>query len=437
MSIEITFIFSLKRIIEKAEVNENQNVGEVLNEVITKLNDDSFQDMNISLIICNSNIIDMNNSFKNNNIKNKDTLLIVYYQDKNADKEKGNTISDLIDFRNVGMLTNHAYVNLEDSVINAFIDRTFDAFKSLNNEYLLICAQSLNYKHYFLTCFDLINQKFLFAGKNAHNERVFTCKHYMDEINHRDLLLTSSFDKTIKIWNITNNEFQLLFQKKPDYEYEENTYLLSECLLTFNNSLYLITSAYELYSNGYDILYYDSQNLNTVNYLNDSRDNCNYLETLNKDEKTLIIAGNLGNIKIFDFETKSLIKKFYDKKISFNYLSIVIQAYKNKECLIASSSDGFIRIWDYSNPSMLLTKIKNDINSWLIGLKPVNEQFLLAGSSDGNISIFDLSNDCLAWILKRKDESDPIFTIKNIQILGKNLMISHSHKGLIELWINK
>ena len=34
MSIEITFIFSLKRVIEKAEINENQNVGEVLNEVI-------------------------------------------------------------------------------------------------------------------------------------------------------------------------------------------------------------------------------------------------------------------------------------------------------------------------------------------------------------------------------------------------------------------
>ena len=109
MNIEITLIFSLKKIIEKIEVNEDQNIGEVLNEVITKLNDDSFKEMNISLIICNSNIIDLNNSFKNNNIKNKDTLLIIYYQDKNADKENGNLI-DSIDFRKVGTLTNHAHV---------------------------------------------------------------------------------------------------------------------------------------------------------------------------------------------------------------------------------------------------------------------------------------------------------------------------------------
>ena len=201
--------------------------------------------------------------------------------------------------------------------------------------------------------------------------------------------------------------------------------------------MYLITSAYELESNGYYILYYDLENLGEINYLQDSKDNCNYLETLNKDEKTLIMAGNKGNIKIFDFENKSLIKKFSDKKVYINYLSIVIQTYKNKECLIASSSDGFIRIWDYYNPSLILNKIKNNLNGWLIGLKSINERFLLAGCSNGDINIFDLLNDCLVWVLKRKDESDPVFTIKYIQIEKKNLMISHSHKGLIELWINK
>ena len=170
----------------------------------------------------------------------------------------------------------------------------------------------------------MITQTVLFAGKKAHNERVFTCKHYLDNINQRDLLITGSFDKTIKIWNI-NNEFQLLFEKKPDYEYQENTYLLSECLLSFNNSLYLITSAYELESNGYYILYYDLQNLGEINYLQDSKDNCNYLETLNKDEKTLIIAGNKGNIKIFDFENESLIKKFSDKKVYINCFLLKIK----------------------------------------------------------------------------------------------------------------
>ena len=316
------------------------------------------------------------------------------------------------------------------------IYRTFDIFKSLNNEYLLICAQSLDYKHYFLTCYNIIDQKFLFAGKNAHNERVFTCQHYLDENNHRDLLITRSFDKTIKIWNI-NDGFQLLYQKMPNYEYQENTYLLSECLLNYNNSLYLIASAYELCSSGYNILYYDLENLNEINFLNDSKDNCNYLETLTKDEKILIIAGNLGNIKIFDFATKNLIKKFCDKDTSFNYISVVIQKYKNKECLIASAFDGFIRLWDYNHPSELLTKIQISLNNQLIGLKAINEQFLLAGGSDGSINVFDLLNDTLVYVLKRKDELDPIFTIKDLKIFGKNLMITHSHKGLIELWINK
>ena len=72
----------------------------------------------------------------------------------------------------------------------------------------------------------------------------------------------------------------------------------------------------------------------------------------------------------------------------------------------------------------------------MIGLKQINERFLLAGCSDGTIKEFDLVNNCVAYSLQRKDIFEPIFTIKYIQIFGKNMMFSHSHKGLIEFWIN-
>ena len=205
------------------------------------------------------------------------------------------------------LLTDHAHVNLPNSNLSAIIDRTFDVFKSLKDEYVIVFAFSLDYHNYSLIMVDIEIKKVIAHKINAHSERVFTCIHYLDEYNNRDLLITGSFDKTIKIWNISDG-FQLLYEKKPDYDFQENTYLLSECLLFNNNNLYLITSAYEMYSNGYEILYYDLyNNVQDFKYLENSKDNTNYIETYYDDKKPLIIAANLGNVKIFDFNDKKLL----------------------------------------------------------------------------------------------------------------------------------
>ena len=181
----------------------------------------------------------------------------------------------------------------------------------------------------------------------------------MDEINKRDLLITGSFDKTIKIWKI-EDEFKLLYEKIPDYNFKENTYLLSECLLFNNNDLYLITSAYEMYSNGYDILFYDLyNNIQDFNILESSQENVNYLESYYYDGVPLIISGNYGNIKIFNFKENKLIKEFNDKdeKKRFNYSSCKIHRTIEKNWLISSCYDGYLHIWDYDNPSQLIKLI--------------------------------------------------------------------------------
>ena len=165
-----------------------------------------------------------------------------------------------------------------------------------------------------------------------------------------------------------------------------------------------------------------------------SKDNCNYLETFDMSDIPFIIAANLGNVKIFDFEQKKLIKTFSDNNNSINYLSSVIQTYADKACLIATSSDGFLRIWDYHNPSVIIYKIQSYLNNWLIGLELIDNRFLLAGCADGSIKEFDLLKNYVAYTFPRGDKHDPLFTLKFIQINGQNYLFSHSHKGLIELW---
>ena len=92
--------------------------------------------------------------------------------------------------------------------------------------------------------------------------------------------------------------------------------------------------------------------------LNDSKDNTNFLNTYYNNNIPFIIAANCGNIKVYNFTNKKLVKEFYDNDFSLNYLSAFIFEYKNKIAIISSSSDGFLRIWDYNSPKIILNKIE-------------------------------------------------------------------------------
>ena len=425
---EIEFSFSCGSKNKKVKVTEDQNIYNTLNSLISKYS--YLKKLNISILLSKGNIIEKTDTFKDKKISNNDIICVICDEKIQEVKQEK---TEPIKFQPIKKLINHAHVNLEDEDINAFIDRTFDVFESLTGQYFLICAYSEDYTDYSLICMEITQEQIIYVKDNAHSERVYTCRHYLDEKDNRDLVITASFDKTIKIWEI-NNGFQLLYMKKPDYNFQENTYLLSEALLFFNNSLYLIVSAYELKSSGYYLLYYNLKHLNQKNKLSNSKDNCNYLETFNRSDVPFIISANLGNIKIFDFEQKKLIKKFSDNNNSINYLSVAIQTYADKASLIATSSDGFLRIWDYNNPSIIIYKIQSYLNNWLIGLELIDNRFLLAGCADGSIKEFDLLKNYVALTFPRDDKNDPLFTLKYIQINGKNYLFSHSHKGLIELW---
>lgn len=147
----------------------------------------------------------------------------------------------------------------------------------MNNEIFLIFSykeEAFNY--YSLICYDIKLEQINTKIAKAHENRIYTCRYFYDQINKNDLIITGSFDRWIKIWNITNN-FNLLFKKKPDYDYKTNTYLLSEYLLFYNHKNYLITSAYEINSFGYEILFYDyKEKPSEIQKIKDSQVNTNY-----------------------------------------------------------------------------------------------------------------------------------------------------------------
>ena len=356
-----------------------------------------------------------------------------------------NTNEENLNYKFVKCIAETSKINLDFSYINAVIDGTFDVFKSVKNEYLLIFSLVENqFKKYSLICYDLKFDQVNTKIAKAHDDRIYTIRHFFDKNKKNDLLLTSSFDKWIKIWNITNN-FILVYKKKPDYENKLNTYLLSENLLYSNQKNYLITSAYEIGSNGYNILFYDyenNQNNNNNNSINNSQDNTNFLIVYYDKDIPYITAGNLGNVKVFDFVKKDLVKEYHDSHTKINYLSVIITQKKddNNKILIASGADGILRIWDYNTQNILFKLSNANNNRWLVGMCLINEIFLFVGTYNSTIEEYNISSNKLVKTLNRMNDenyenlNNCYLTIKNIDVNGENYLIAHTKCGFIELW---
>jgi len=209
-------------------------------------------------------------------------------------------------FKVKNSITKHSYVNSPTSHIKALIDDSFALFTSKLNQLLLIYSYSDDHINYSLICYDIKNKCNITKIAKAHDNRIFTIIHFFDKNIKQDLVITSSYDKKIKIWNLLN--FTLIFTKIPDYKFKYSTHLLSANIVYYDKKYYALVSAYDLYSNGLDLLYYDYDG--NKNTFENSADKTNHLTVYYNKDIPYILAGNYKNIKIFDFAQKKLIKTY-------------------------------------------------------------------------------------------------------------------------------
>ena len=144
--------FNIRQI--KRSINPNKKVSSILNEIIEK--DNSLKQYKISFILCNGDQVDKNKSFKENKIKDGNNLMIM----SDSDLDESMSMEDSpFRFKVEKCITKKSHVNLLNSDLNAFIDRTFALFKSIKNQYLLIYSYSDNFKDYSLICYDILKKK--------------------------------------------------------------------------------------------------------------------------------------------------------------------------------------------------------------------------------------------------------------------------------------
>ena len=300
------------------------------------------------------------------------------------------------------------------------IDKVFCAFKSFSNEPFIAWGTT----NFSIEFFDLDKNQITKAIKDAHINIIYSCRHYPDKKNKIDYLITSSYDRNVKIWNS-----QDLSCKLNIYNAHTSNTIYSVCIL-FNeneNLNYLITSCTNDFMKIWDFsgkLLEKIGNMDEYVYFIDS-----YYD--NKNKKYYIINGNYCDVKSYDFKTGEVYKRYKGMPQSW-HMSAIVYDYKEQQILVESDGNGYIRMWEFHKANL----IKSIFTSYLVNLRGIclwNERYLFAGANDHQIKLFDLINGKFVKCFKEHVNSVCALDKIKSKKFGECL-VSHGLDGKIKIW---
>ena len=305
----------------------------------------------------------------------------------------------------------------------------------------------------------MINKEKINEVKNAHQNHISNIRHHLDTINKRDLFLSiSAKDYNVKVWNVTN--FQCLLNLN-NINTIYSGKLCSACFLIDKNQNYIITSDCSPFLNSSKsgpIKIFDfNGNLfkeikSTTNY------NTIFIDTFfdEKMSNNYIISGNCGFVEAYDYTNDKIYHKYthfndsnhknpYHTNVIYCYESIIISTLDDTNNgktflkLIASCSDGFIKIWNFHSGEIL--KVIKVFGVFLHSICLINNNNLAVGCGDKTIKIVDIKTGKVIKVLIGDD--DDINCIKKINHPQFGICLitkgntQFRYKNNIKLWGNK
>ena len=350
---------------------------------------------------------------------------------------------------------NLPFNNLIPDDINFPKNLTYDAFTYYNYTNSFLIFNSINNNRLYLVyttqeksiiIYDILDEVQIFEIKNSteDNKQITNFRHFFDEYNKRDLIMSIiGIKNCIKIWDSYN--WECIISIKDIYK-EGNIY--SSLMLNdiTNKHLYIVTSNCTLFKDSQPLKIYDL-NGNLIKEIPDSNGKTFFLDIFHdiKHSKIYIISVNKDFVKSFDLSNDSCYKKYNDqqigkgKKINFDgyfYCSVVNYFEDNDEVqLIVSGDDCFIRIWDFHKGN-LIKKIETDKNC-IFSLCLWNENYLFGASEDARIKLIDMKAGVI--INELNGHNKKVCSIKKIihDKFGECLVSQGFRKDQIILWRNK
>ena len=260
----------------------------------------------IKLLIKNNNELTLFYSGQNNEYNNDiiNEIKLLKNEIKSIKKENDEMKKEIRDLK-IYIEKNHPKFakliktkEIKDSYSYLNIDNTFTTFNSINNILYLIYSSFDK----SIICYDLINQNKINEIKNCHNNIICNLRHYLDDINKRDLIMSLSYqDNNLKIWNVNN--WDCIFNLKVN-----NVGLLySACILEDKKENYIITSNRNKLGIPEKIKVFDFSG-NKIKEFNNSNDQTFFID-IYYDKllcENYIITGNVGHVKSYDYKNNKV-----------------------------------------------------------------------------------------------------------------------------------
>ncbi len=300
------------------------------------------------------------------------------------------------------------------------IDSVFSAFKSVKNEFYVCWGTP----QYTIEIYDLKLEKNIKTIFGAHTSTIFSCRHYLDKKKKRDLIISSSYDKSVKVWDGKENWKNIVNIQGAQSGY----YIYSACILfdDYNNKNFIISASPNEYSKVFD---FEGKNIMSFGVNTESTYFINaWYDTRKK--KHYIINANSSDVKAYDFKTGELFKSYKGTPQTW-HMSALVNEVNKVNMLIESDGGGIIRVWDFDTANMLKKVSSPGFN--LRGICLWNDNYIFSSGSDYTVKLYDLKNE--KFVKSYTGHTSTVCAVdKIIHPKYGECLISHALDGKLKLW---
>ena len=182
----------------------------------------------------------------------------------------------------------------------------FSVFKSVKGESIAAWVT----KDKTIELYDLEKEAPIKTIKSAHAKDIHSCRHFVDTKSNSDLLITCSYDKSVKVWNVENMDKPLVTIDNA----HSNGYIFTSCILSHEkmNENYIISGA-----DDEGIKIFDFSGKFTEKKVK-CQDYVNLLDIYyyKREKKFCVINANSHDIRIYNFDDLSVYKTYIEKNAS-------------------------------------------------------------------------------------------------------------------------
>ena len=217
--------------------------------------------------------------------------------------------------------------------------------------------------------------------------------------------------------------------------------LYSARFLYENKNLYILCGIrneqkkYGLFDNDYDIIKIFDLKGREIKEIKESNNDTYFICSYNDSilSKTFIItAGEYASVKVYDFDNSEIYYKYHSYSGIGKYSNVIILNSENKTKLIVPNNDGNIRIWDFHLKKLIkIIKISNDEIYRICNLE---DNYLIAGGKDKIIKLIELKSGII--VKKHLNNEDDVVTFQKMEHnnYGKCLISTGFSNYPINIW---